>query len=75
MTTLERRGAILGGVIGWLASVYIGISVGGRRQFLVMWVIAAVVGSYLGLRVATMIEGRLDNTRPIRLGELDDSFV
>lgn len=75
MTTLERRGAIVGGVIGWLTSVYVGIAVGGRRQFLVMWVIAAVVGSYLGLRVATMIEGRLDDARSVRLVELDDGVV
>jgi hypothetical protein len=40
-----------------------------------MWVIAAVVGSYLGLRVATMIEGRLDDARSVRLVELDDGVV
>ena len=75
MTRLERRGAIVGGVIGWLASIYVGISVGGRRQFLLTWVIAVVVGSYLGLRVTTMIEGRLDDARSVRLVELDDGVV
>jgi hypothetical protein len=46
----------VGGVIGWLTSVYLGIAVGGRRRFLAMWAIGGLVGSYLGQRVATVID-------------------
>jgi len=75
MTTLERRGAIVGSVVGWLASIVLGIAVGGSRRFLMRWVAGALIGSYLGLRVATKIEGRLDDTRSVRLVELDDGAV
>ena len=72
MTTLERRGAVVGGVIGWLASVYIGISVG-----VVPPIVGDISGSrpYLGLRLMTMFEGYLDEVRSVRPVELDDGFV
>ena len=74
MTTLQRRGAIVGGVVGWLASIFLGIAVGGSRRFLMRWVAGALIGSYLGQRLATKIEGRF-NTSTLGQVELDDRYI
>jgi outer membrane lipoprotein SlyB len=55
MTDLQRRGAIGGAVIGGLASASLGIAVGGRKRFLVLCAVGALIGSYVGQRVATRI--------------------
>jgi uncharacterized protein YcfJ len=66
MTALQRRGAIVGGMIGALASASLGIAVGSGKRFLVLCAVGGLLGSYTGQRVATMIEGNHDDARPSR---------